>query len=48
MGVKIQENIMQILVRRLRITDQRLSDVCDELRAYQEKLEAESKAGEKE
>ena len=48
MGVKIQENIMQILVRRLRITDQRLSDVCEELRAYQEKLEAESKAGEKE
>ena len=48
MGVKIQQNIMQILVRRLRITDQRLNDACEELRAYQEKLEAESKAGQME
>ncbi len=48
MGVKIQQNIMQILVRRLRITDQKLDDACEELRAYQEKLETESKAGDKE
>lgn len=47
-GVKIQQNIMQILVRRLRITDQRLNDACEELKAYQEKIEAESKAGQKE
>ena len=47
MGVKIQQNIMQILVRRLRITDQRLNDACEELQAFQEKLEAESK-GQKE
>ena len=48
MGVKIQQNIMQILVRRLRITDQRLNDTCEELAAFQEKIEAGSKAGEKE
>jgi CRP/FNR family cyclic AMP-dependent transcriptional regulator len=48
MGVKIQQNILQILVRRLRITDQKLDDACEELRVYQEKLETESKAGDKE
>jgi len=44
LGVKLQQNMMQILVKRLRITDQRLHD-CNELSLeLQQKLDARSNA----
>ncbi|MBW7996533.1 MAG: cyclic nucleotide-binding domain-containing protein [Candidatus Glassbacteria bacterium] len=42
LGVKLQQNMMQILVRRLRITDQRLNDCNENLLELQQQLEARS------
>jgi len=38
MGVKIQHNILKILVRRLRTTDKHLNEIQEELRQSQESL----------
>jgi CRP-like cAMP-binding protein len=40
LGVKLQQNMMQILVKRLRITDQRLNECNERLLDLQEQLEA--------
>lgn len=39
MGVKIEQNMLQILVRRLRITDQKLNDCFEQLRKIEEQDE---------
>ena len=39
LGVKLQQNMMQILVKRLRITDQRLNDCNERLLEMQQQLE---------
>ncbi|OGG01260.1 MAG: hypothetical protein A3F83_12535 [Candidatus Glassbacteria bacterium RIFCSPLOWO2_12_FULL_58_11] len=44
LGVKLQLNILQILVRRLRITDQRLNETTESLIDLQIKLESEPQA----
>jgi len=43
-GVKLQNNVMQILVKRLRITDQRLNDSYEQIRELQVKIEARTQA----
>jgi len=48
MGVKIQQNMLQILVRRLRVTDQRLNETCEKLRAECEKVSKESQEAKEE
>ena len=43
MGVKIQQNILKILVARLRITDQRLNEAYEELQELRDKLAEKEK-----
>ena len=47
-GVKLQHNILQILVKRLRVTDQRLIDTYDQVRELQDTLKTRSQASEQE
>lgn len=44
LGVKLQQNMMQILVKRLRITDQRLNECNENLLELRQQLEARSSA----